>query len=1663
MDEVQRPSRSATDAAPPRGSAAPVTLTFMIADVRGYTAFTRERGDAAAALLAKKFADLAREAVEARSGRVLELRGDEALAVFASPAQAVRAAIEFEATCAEESRTEPALQLPVGIGIDAGEAVPVEDGYRGVALNMAARLCSSAGAGQVLVTRTVMDRAGALDDVVFAERGRSTFKGFEESVEVIEALAVARPAPTWSEPGQSSDQASTSAAVLSPSRMPPDVEPNMPLVGREGELRWLRGTWRQVRRGRGRVLFVAGPPQIGKTRLAAEFAGQADGEGADVRSVGAGGTGAALALSVIRDATAATRPALIVVDDADVAGAAVAAALEAAIESVAARPALILALIRQADASPELASAVARADERGDGLRALGALDVDGVRDIVAVYAGPDVLDAPVESMVRSSRGVPGRVHEVASDWARSEASRRLAAAAEWLATGRARRSADLEFANNVIALKLGRLYTVEDATGSDPDHERCPYQGLAPFEAEDAQHFFGRERLVGDLAARTVGSGLLGVVGPSGSGKSSLIAAGLLPSLSAGLLPGSERWRQVSMRPGEHPLEALYQALAAAGISADDAVRPGPQDGRAPAEEQLVICVDQFEETFTTCTDDAEREAFLNLLADVADHPDRAVVVLGIRSDFYGHCAPFPRLAAALASNNVLVGPMTADELRRAIELPARRNGVRIESTLVDALADEVVDEPGGLPLLSTALVELWPARDDGWIRSSAYERTGGVRGAVARLAESAFAHLTDAQKDAARRVLLRLVATGDGDSVTRRRVSMDEFDLDSDPAAAAVIAAFAQDRLLTMSDGTVEVAHEALLREWPRLREWIEEDAQGRQLRMHVTQAARQWHDRDDDSSELYRGARLSAALDWSAGHAADLNELEREFLSASRQASERDADRQRRTNRRLRGLLVGVGVFLIVALVAGSLALVQRSKARASASRAETAATDSLANTLGADGIDQLRLDRGLLLSREAMNLDVSEQTKSNLLATVLRSPQQVGAIYFGDTGLRPQHIVLSANGAMLAASFNNTTAEFYDAHTLRHLATVQDASNVISPMAFSPDGRLFAGISDGNGDLKLVDTTTFKTARLLRVPPEYKNPNYNVHFTNVAFSPDGRSVWYGSEVWPPNVFDPAAKPRSLVEQFDVQTGRMLRRLVIATDWQIGFALSEDGSHLIVTDQRGVVFIDTATGVVSNTVPLHGFEGGDFRLPIALSPDGKTMAIARDDGTITAVSLADGSVTTLTGPDSQPLAGLEFTPDGTKLVTIGEDRLVLVWDTKTGQVQETLTGHAGPVHGLATDGKTIYTSSLDGTIFAWDLSQTRGFGHQFTAGTGDELGDPVNQPAMAFALTPDGRSMAVGQSNGTVVVWDLSSFPYRVARLIKQVAAPGGIPSLAYSPDGGALLVTDLQGHATLVNMSSGASRRLVGFTEPIAAAGFSPNGKDVAATQQHCDSNGCSDTLGLWDVASGRLVHPLAKIPGVGGDVTFSPDGRTLAVPVGGPTALIDVARWKLVRKIQPDADGFAAFSPNGRILATTGGNGLLRLWDTRTWNELGPAVQIASGNGLTLSFDPTGHLLATTGTDGTVRILDVSHSALATQFGPSALPPVTSFWTAAAFTRDGSALVVVNESGQAWVWPMRWQSWAAYACATAGRQLSRAEWSEFVTSRPYGEVCPPSGG
>jgi WD40 repeat protein/class 3 adenylate cyclase len=1587
--------------------------TFLIADVRGYTRFTRERGDEAAAILARRFADLARDAVEARSGLVIELRGDEALAVFDDPGQAVRASLEFQATCSEESHADPSFPLPVGIGIDVGDAVPVEDGYRGVALNMAARLCSNAGAGQVLVTRAIVESAALDGQVAFEERGPASFKGFEEAVDVIEAVATL---------GARTFDLSSSALDA-----PAELDRLTPLVDREHELRWLRGTWRQVRRGQGRVVVISGPSMIGKTRLAAELADHVQGDGAGVRFVGPGGAAAALALASVREAVAEQSPTLLILDDLDITGPTAVSGLLSSVDEIERTPLLVVATLGDPAAGAELAALVSRADERGDGHRELGALDHDGVRKIISLYVGSDAIDVPVEAMARASGGVPGRVHEVVSNWARAEASRRLEAAAEFLAAGRDRHARDLEFANNVIGLKLGRLYSGDG--GAAASGQTCPYMGLAAFDEEDSASFFGRERLVGELAARTVQAGLLGVVGASGSGKSSVIAAGLLPSLSAGLLPGSERWRAVSMRPGSQPMHELRSALGVDG--ADDPLATAM--AQVEPGGRLVLAIDQFEETFTVCERENEREAFIGSLTDsAARHAERLVVILAIRGDYYAHCAPYPELAELLGSNHVLVGPLSREELRRAIELPAKRASVRLESDLVEALVEEAADEPGGLPLLSTALVELWQAREGSWIRMQAYERTGGVRGAVARLAESSYEQLSDAQKDVARRIFLRLIAVGDGDALTRRRVDLDELDLERDPVAAAVLTRLTQDRLLTMSDDTVEVAHEALLREWPRLQAWLDDDAQGRHLRQHLTQASRQWSTSGREDSELYRGARLSTTLDWSVEHANDLNEVEREFLAASRQATEREAERQRRTNRRLRGLLAGVAMFLVVAVLAGSVALIQRGSARRSAQQAERSATSAEAQRLGAQSLVTKTPALSLLLARQAVALDDSPQTQSTLLAALLRWQGAVRIVRPSDARLL--RIAVDPNGAWVAASDNGDHVYVYDARTARRLRSIQ--AGVVDDIVTSPDGRrLYAAIFPSKGGREVVEAIDFATGTTTwtaRAGPGE---------SGFALSPDGRMLAIASD---PQVdtstgSQPSGKQATLT-LLHANDGTPARAPIPLGHRRHAAFVGND--RIAVAGDAGIDIIDLRTGRAVRA------DGGTADTGYAVSPDGSTLALAETDGNVQLTDLGTGRKTTLSAPNSFSIIVLRFSPDGRTLAAAGGNGVLVTWDVASG-LARTWHGQTGNVLsvGFAGDGRTMWSTGLDGTIVEWDLADDRGLRRPFdipSAPTPD-----VTIPRASIA--PDGRTIALTAPDTHLVHFldgrtleDIGTLPKGSFACCTppQFDARGEVMATV-EPTG--VDVWDTR-HRSLLRHLYTSSHQPTETSVPVDAVAMSPDGSIVAAND--------NEEILLLDVRSGRVTRRLDAAGHVDA-LAYSPDGRLLAASTQDDAIMWDARTGRrLWRAPVPNQGSVSSFSADGRWFATANNDGNVFVFDARSGRPVGKPFVGDAGYVLAVGFNPRTGIVASTGTDGVTTLTDPRTGA---PFG-SPLNGSPETWSYGTWSRDGTRYLMFGADSRGYAWDMAVKDWEARACITAGRTLTRDEWRQYLPELPYRPAC-----
>jgi WD40 repeat protein len=1213
------------------------------------------------------------------------------------------------------------------------------------------------------------------------------------------------------------------------------------------------------------------------------------------------------------------------------------------------------------------------------------------------------------------------------------EASRRLVDVASRAAVGRSDLShVEAELTGKVIDLQQAREQARALAGPVTPARVAaegiCPFKGLASFEPVDADYYFGRERLVAELVARLVGARFLGIVGPSGSGKSSVLRAGLLPAVAGGVLPGSESWRRLLLRPGERPLDELRRVLVSGAkdplAEALDALPDGAR---------LFLAVDQFEELFTACRSESERAAFADALARAAADPEgRAVIVVALRADFYGRVAPYPELAELLGANNVLVGPMQASELRRAVELPADRVGLRVEPELADALVDDVEGEPGALPLLSTALLELWQKRENNALTVATYRESGGVHGAVARLAEGTYARIPDDSKPVVRAVMLRLVGEGESDTPVRRRAPLAELDIERNAYVEDVLATLADSRLVTVSEGNVEVAHEALLREWPRLREWIEEDGEGRRLRRHITQAAMEWNAAGRDHAELYRGARLAAALDWTAEHSLDVNELEREFVTESREASEKETKRVRRTNRRLRGLLAGVAILLLAAMAGGLFAAIKRREAQ----HAETA---QFVQRLGAQALIEEDLDLSLLLARQAVAIDDSPQTRGYLLATLQSRPAAIGIMH-GD-GNPLTGITISPDGKTLAVLFSAGVL-FFDARTYAQIGAPLLGLNCGgTSLAYSPDGRTLAVGDDSV--IRLIDARTHELLTKTAIEGVA---------TRVAFTKGGSQLVV---LVAPGPCTGLGGGNAQITVRDAHTLKPIGRSIepeafvgaYVGTWYASpnFALAPDDHSVITASEDGeLASWDLRT---RRKIRTWRIEAG-LAPALAVSPDGRTAAVGIKHG-LRLVDFVSGRIRTAASDSAGSPSWVLFSPDGKTVVATNRDKTVTRWDVESATPLETLRGHSNFVQQpvFSPDGETLYTVSHDGTAIAWDLTGDRRLGRPFTF-THDRNFSRTGFDGHPGRLSPDGRLFAVGLKERGVALWD--------ARELTPVGAPllgtdGEVKSIDFSPDGQTLAATTDFGTLTLWNVASHSRLHdpaAAGDPAIILAVGFSPDGATLATASS-------SIGITLWNVATEDSLDERA-IVGSASDVAFSADGALIATsPNNSGGEVWDVATGMSIATFEgaPDnADNSVALSPDGRFLAVGGFGRVVRLWDVRTGKLVHELDQ--GGNGaFTMEFTPDGRTLAISGYEPAASLWDVASGA---QIGPSLTAGDRR--TMIDLSSDGRQMLEVHGNGKGAVWDVGPESWKRRACDLANRTLTREEWKEFLPGRPYEPAC-----
>ena len=1134
-----------------------------------------------------------------------------------------------------------------------------------------------------------------------------------------------------------------------------------------------------------------------------------------------------------------------------------------------------------------------------------------------------------------------------------------------------------------------------------------CPYKGLVRFEPEDSDLFFGREELVSGLVARIEDSAFLAAVGPSGSGKSSLVRAGVVPDLER----REPAIHTAMLEPGEHPLAKL------AGIESAD-----------------LVVVDQFEEVFALCHDEEERRAFFERLLDAAEHGTRVIIVL--RADFYGHCATYGRLAAALENRQALIGPMTEEELRRAIERPAEEAGLALEPGLAEGILRDIVGEPGALPLLSHCLLETWRRRSDRMLTLLGYLQSGGVRGAIAKTAETVYHDgLTPEQQALARNIFLRLTELGDGTEDTRRRVRVGELTPRPEQATDVdeVLSVLVEARLVTTGEGTVEVAHEALIRHWPTLRAWLDEDREGRLVHRRLTEAAQEWEALGEDPGALYRGPRLAAGAEWAELHDDELNELEREFLRASRDAELREIETTRRRNRRLRFLLAGALVALAAAIAAGLLALNQRNTARDTALTAD-------AQRLGAEALTEDRLDRALLLARTGVELEETARTRSNLLATLLRSPHAAIGLLGGTADAEIYTTEVSPDGRVLAIGDAAGTVTTFDTSSRRKLGEYRIAgaigAGLVQFVAFSSDGGTLAvsGLAIGGEPrllLDLLDARTLQRRRRVELPPFPERVDFVV--ATPLFVPGGRDVLVLQGF-------PDGRARSVLLRVDGDTGDVEGTPLRVGRTALNIVPTHDGRRVFVPSagDDATQEIDVGTLRVVRRHRAGGFAG-------ALSPDGDTLALGSDDGRVRLLDLRSGRMRPFERRHATRVLSLEFTPDGRSLVSSDFDGSVRVWNVAAGAVGEELSAHRGPVWQLAVspDGRTLYSAGDDGRMILWDLHGDRRLVRSFSLR--EEFEDL--QTPRGITVSPDGKTLAVTERGGAVALFALGTLQRRGSVKAMQ----GFAAAVAFSPDNRLLAVGGEDGDVTLWGARTLAPAGVLkGLSDTVQTVAFSPDGKLLAAAEV----DGERTRLHVWNVGR-RAVAARADTTAIT-SLVFSPDGRLIALSaLDGGTEIRDARSGRLVRRLQSEGlSRSVAFSPDGSLLAVGQFDGNGQLFTTDSWKPFGRQLEAHTQRVTNVEFSRDGRSLATSSADGTAQFWDV-----ATQEpigSPLVVEPGT--FVSAVLTPDGSHLFAVSTALRGLRLAIDPEEWKRHACVVAGRELTRREWRDALAGRPYRAVC-----
>jgi WD40 repeat protein len=1141
----------------------------------------------------------------------------------------------------------------------------------------------------------------------------------------------------------------------------------------------------------------------------------------------------------------------------------------------------------------------------------------------------------------------------------------------------------------------------------STPDESgtRAPYVGLAAFQPQDADLFHGRERFVAELADRLTRQRFVVVFGASGAGKSSLLRAGLVPRWSGPV---------VVFTPGPHPVEetavhiSRLAATAPGQVHADLVadVQNLHRAVRMAVDEDLLIVVDQFEEAFTLCRDEAECTKFIDLLLTAVSTPNsRARVVLGVRADFYGHCTRHPGLVAAMADAQVAVGPMTTDELRRAIVQPAVREGFVVEGALLAELVAQAAGNAGVLPLLSHALLETWRRRKGNTLTLAAFQSAGGIDDALARTAESVYSDLSETRKHLVQNLFVRLTALGDGTEDTKRRITRSEVDADT----ADVLDVLAEARLVTIADNTVDIAHEALIRAWPRLRQWLTADREGLRTHRHLIDAAQEWSALGKDPGALYRGARLVVAKEWAGAQNAVLNPIERTFLDASIDQGERESAKDRRRTRQLRYLAAGLAVLLVLVTVISVVATRERQQAQQAQAVAISRQLATQALTVA--GTDP---GRAKLLSVEAYRTAPTLEARGALMSmsghreyrTEIQA--QPGAV--SDLAYRPDGTIVSAG--------RDQTVTLWDPVRRTRIAAMTGHDTWIKALAVSQDGKTAA---TGGDDTRVMLWDLEKRR------PVGALDGHTDEIRKIAFSPDGRLVTSAGNDGTVRLWD-VAHHTNLATFTGHKTG-------VAT-----VAISPDNKTLVTGgDDQSIVLWDIPTRTRFATLAENG---GKVRA-LDFSPDGTMLASAGFGPAVRVWDVASRTeVTTFTGHTGQAVISVKFSPDGRTIASAGNDLVVRLWDVPNRVPRAVLTGHQANVYTLAfsPDSTQLASAGEEGKIILWDP--------RASAMTG-----PLTNKVHDLAFMPDGHGLvAVGPGHRTL--WDVKT------RAPQRIVSAGDVlvNGVAISPDGRTAVTGTEDPRVPLGQpgnnleiwdpTTSTPPAGLPGHTGAIMDVALSPDGRTAAST-------GKDKTVVLWDVLS-RTKTATLDIGAVAAGVAFSPDGRHLAVADHDDfVTLWDLSSRTRKARLQGHTGWIRTveFSPDGRLVASASADQTVIMWDAATGTQITRLTGHKDALFHGLAFSPDGKTIAYSSAGNTVLLWDVNRRQVSAR-----LTGHLSAVTAIAFSPDSTTLASAEADGAIILWDTDPERIAGHICDTLSRNLTPEEWAQFMPERPDRDPC-----